>query len=238
MRHDRGVTAPAHSGRILVIEDDPSLQHALSTLLRRDGFDVEVAGRGAEVPGLWATHRPDLAILDLGLPDVNGFDLLRDLRAEHDVPVIVLSGRADESDRVLALELGADDYVVKPFLNRELVARIRVRLRRASEATEPSPPETGEALRIDPGSREVFVDGAPVALTAKEFDLLHHLASSPRQVFSREQLLQAVWDSASDWQQESTVTEHVHRLRQKVGSDRIVTVRGAGYRFEPAPPTT
>lgn len=219
---------------MLVVEDDRAIQRALAELLRRDGFEVHGATRGDEVDDALSAFDPHLMILDLGLPDVNGFDLLRTVRAARELPIIVVSGREAESDRVLALELGADDYVVKPFLNRELVARIRARLRRRTEHLGAHRLLGDGGLRIDPASREVFLDGSSVALTAKEFDLLEHLASSPRQVFSRSQLLDAVWDSASDWQQESTITEHVHRLRQKLGAERIVTVRGAGYRFDPA----
>ena len=222
--------------RVLVVEDDRSIQYAVGELLRRDGFDVHAATCGADVDGALSGFDPHLVILDLGLPDVNGFDLLRDIRTRSELPIIVLSGRDAESDRVLALELGADDYVVKPFLNRELVARIRVRLRRSAlggSGGRAARTLGDHGLGIDPSSREVVLDGEVVPLTAKEFDLLEHLASSPRHVFSRAQLLEAVWHSASDWQHESTVTEHVHRLRQKLGDDRIVTVRGVGYRFDP-----
>ena len=225
---------------MLVVEDDRSLQRVLERLLRRDGLDVTTVGLGAElIPAVEALD-PGVIVLDLGLPDVNGFDLLRSLRLDHDIPVIVLSGRSDESDRVLALELGADDYVVKPFLNREFVARVRVRLRRPpGRPDRRAVRDADEGLQVDPRSREVVLDGETVALTAKEFDLLQYLMESPRQVFSRAQLLDAVWDSSAEWQAESTVTEHIHRLRQKVGGDRIVTVRGVGYRFDPvvAPPS-
>jgi DNA-binding response OmpR family regulator len=222
-----------HGSRVLIVEDDPSIQYALRELLHRDGFQVESSAEGAGVPGLLRDFEPHLVLLDLGLPDVNGFDLLRAVRHDHEVPIIVLSGREAESDRVLALELGADDYVVKPFLNRELVARIRVRLRRPKGSRDDQAGIGDDDLRIDSMSREVTLRGQPVLLTAKEFDLLHQMASAPRRVFSRQQLLAAVWDSSDEWQSDSTVTEHVHRLRQKVGADRIVTVRSVGYRFEP-----
>ena len=219
--------------RVLVVEDDPGVRRVLAELLCRDGLDVATVSTAAEVEPALGTFAPDVVVLDLGLPDANGFDVLRQVRSRHDVPVIVLSGRSDEADRVLALELGADDYVVKPFLTRELVARVRVRVRRPPAGRSPGPALGDTGLRIDTGSREVELDGARVDLTAREFDLLVFLASSPRQVFSRAQLLDAVWRSSPEWQGESTVTEHVHRLRQKVDGDRIVTIRGVGYRFDP-----
>lgn len=221
--------------RVLVVEDDPSMQRALTELLRRDGFAVHGVRTGGEAPDAVEQFVPDLVILDLGLPDMSGFDVLRALRATHQIPLVVLSGRADETDRVLALELGADDYVVKPFLNRELVARVRVRLRRppANVDQAVSAAVTADGLVVDTGAREVTLDGAGIELTAKEFDLLAYLVQSPRQVFSRGQLLGAVWQSSAEWQTEATITEHVHRLRQKLGADRIVTIRGVGYRFDP-----
>jgi DNA-binding response OmpR family regulator len=173
------------------------------------------------------------------LPGVDGLSILRQLRAAGDVPVILLTARADEIDRVLGLELGADDYVVKPFSPRELAARVRTVLRRVN-----APASDGRAmvdfgrLRIDPGTRDVTVDGAGVELTPKEFDLLYTLARSPRQVFSRRQLLAQVWDSAPEYQDSATVTVHVGRLRQKLEDNPdnprwITTVWGVGYRFEP-----
>ena len=224
---------------VLVVEDEAAIRDVLSRLLDRDGFAPRTCATGAEALSLLDVAGPEVVLLDLGLPDVNGFDLLRTIRSRSDAAVIVLSGRASESDRVLALELGADDYVVKPFLTRELVARIRAHLRRAA----PTPADRPDAglvvgdVRIDARTREVTVAGEAVALTAREFDLLHFLASSPRQVFSREQILEHAWGSSVAWQQDATVTEHVHRLRQKVGADRIATVRSVGYRFEPLVPS-
>jgi len=221
-------------GCVVVVEDDAAIRDVLCELLRRDGATVHACADGSSaLPTVGAVH-PDVVLLDLGLPDVNGFDLLRALRDVTAVPVIVLSGYASESDRVLALELGADDYVVKPFLARELVARVRAHRRRAAASVERvAEVVVAGDLRIDRASREVEVAGEPVVLTAREFDLLAHLAAAPRRVFSRDQLLTAVWASSGDWQQEATVTEHVHRLRQKLGAVRLATVRGVGYRFEP-----
>ncbi len=232
---------------VLLVEDEVGIRRVLTELLVRDGFRVADCSHGAEVPDHFVDDAPDLVILDLGLPDMSGFDVLARLREHTDVPVIVLSGWSDEGDRVRAFDAGADDYVVKPFLAREIVARVRARLRRpaARDAApdEDTPGDDGapgamsvgdDSLRIDARTRDVVLDGVHLTLTAKEFDLLHHLASAPRQVFSREQLLDAVWQSTGEWQADATVTEHVHRLRQKVGAERIATVRGVGYRFEPA----
>jgi len=174
------------------------------------------------------------------LPEIDGFSILGELRKREDIPVILLTARTEETDRVLGLELGADDYVVKPFSPRELAARVRTVLRRASRSEPPvmEPTITFDGLAIDTRSREVRVGGEPVDFTAKEFDLLAFLASSPRQVFSRGQLLEQVWDSSSDWQDASTVTVHVRRIRKKIEQDPdeprwISTVWGVGYRFEP-----
>lgn len=223
--------------RILVVEDDTGVQRVLTRLLEREGFLVTSLGAGRAALDQVSTIRPDLVVMDLGLPDINGFDLLRELLAVTETSIIVLSGRAEEADRVLALEMGADDYVVKPFLNREFVARVRARLRRPSGSSPPlvdrDPLIRDDDLTVDVAAREVRLADELLALTAKEFDLLQHLASSPRQVFTRSQLLECVWQSSGDWQGESTVTEHVRRLRQKVGEDRITTVRGVGYRFDP-----
>jgi two-component system phosphate regulon response regulator PhoB len=216
--------------RVLVVDDDVSMRRALTELLRREGFDVIGVATGAQAMAMASDC--SLIVLDVGLPDISGFDVLRSIRSHHDIPVIVLSGRTSESDRVLGLELGADDYVLKPFLPREVVARVRRRLRghRGGDGDEEM---VDGPLRIDLRSREVFLADDRLQLTAKEFDLLAHLASQPRRAISRSQLLSAVWESSPDWQSETTVTEHVRRLRTKVGADRIITVRGVGYRYEP-----
>jgi len=176
-------------------------------------------------------------VLDVMLPKIDGFSLLSRLRRDGDIPVVLLTARTEESDRVLGLGLGADDYVVKPFSPRELVARVRSVLRRARPSA-PSPRIEYEGLVVDGATREVLVNGAAVSLTPKEFDLLAFLAGSPRHVFSRGQLLEQVWDSSGEFQDPSTVTVHVRRLRQKIEDDpddprRITTVWGVGYRFEP-----
>jgi DNA-binding response OmpR family regulator len=227
------------AGTVLVVDDEPMVREVVARYLELDGFGVHEAADGTEAVGWLAAHRPDLVVLDLMLPGTDGLTILRQLRASGDVPVILLTARAEEVDRVLGLELGADDYVVKPFSARELVARVRSVLRRAT----PKLSQDGDAvldfgdLRIELLSREVTVDRRRVELTPKEFDLLAVLARSPRQVFSRRQLLAQVWDSAPEYQDAATVTVHVGRLRQKLERDPenprwITTLWGVGYRFE------
>jgi two-component system, OmpR family, phosphate regulon response regulator PhoB len=223
---------------ILVVDDDIDLVDIVRSALEREGFAVDDAGDGETALGKIADDAPELVVLDLGLPKVRGLDVLRQVRIDSAVPVIVLSGQADEASRVVGLELGADDYVVKPFSPRELVARVRSVLRR-SHGAEPSPRLALGALALDLTTREVRLRGESVELRRREFDLLAFLCSSPRQVFTREQLLRHVWDSEPEWQGAGTVSEHIHRLRAKIEDDpghprRLLTVRGVGYRFVPA----
>lgn len=227
--------------RILVVDDDQRVRTMVSWQLEADGFAVTEASDGTAALDQIERNRPDLVVLDLSLPDVGGLDVLRRVReadgAATPLPVIVLSGRSGETDRIIGLDLGADDYLVKPFSPGELAARVRSVLRRARPSAAPARPASG--LWVDEASRDVTLNGCPVELTAKEFDLLAFLVRHPRQVFTRAQLLQHVWGSAKGWQGEATVTEHVHRLRQKLGScgdNRTIvqTVRGVGYRMESA----
>jgi DNA-binding response OmpR family regulator len=226
---------------VLVVDDEPLVREIVAGYLARDGMEVHEAEDGCAALAWLATNRPDLVVLDVMLPEVDGLSVLRHLRQEGDIPVILLTARSEEIDRVVGLELGADDYVVKPFSPRELVARAKTVLRRTMR-----PAVNGHAvgrldfgpLVVDVGSREVLLDGVAVQLTPKEFDLLLTLARSPRQVFSRAQLLDVVWASSPDYQDPATVTVHVGRLRQKLEADAevprwITTVRGIGYRFEP-----
>ena len=222
---------------VLIVDDEPMVREVVGRYLRRDGFEVTTAADGAEALELISSEGPDMVVLDLMLPRVNGLVVLDELRQTSDVPVILLTARGDEGDRVLGLELGADDYVTKPFSARELTARVRTVLRRS--APPPDPPGDSMAfgpLTIDPRSRRVSLAGAAVELTRREFELLAFLARSPGQVFSRTQLLDHVWDSAPEWQDPSTVTVHVRRIRTKLGggagTPRIETVWGVGYRFE------
>jgi DNA-binding response OmpR family regulator len=225
--------------KVLVVDDEPTVREVVVGYLRRDGHDVSEAGDGTTALELLDAEPPDLLVLDMMLPGVNGLDVLRRVRAVSDIPVIMLTARAEESDRVSGLELGADDYVVKPFSPRELAARVNGVLRRTSGRQTPSPtPMVFGPLTIDPLSREVILDGRTIEMTPKEFDVLAFLAASPRQVFSRAQLLESVWQSSPDWQDPATVTVHVRRIRNKIEADPehprwISTVWGVGYRFEP-----
>ncbi len=225
--------------KVLVVDDEPTVREVVAGYLRRDGHDVSEAGDGTTALELLDAEPPDLVVLDMMLPGVNGLDVLRRVRAVSDIPVIMLTARAEESDRVSGLELGADDYVVKPFSPRELAARVNGVLRRTNgrQADLPSP-IVYDGLTIDPMSREVVLDGKIVEMTPKEFDVLAFLAASPRQVFSRAQLLESVWQSSPEWQDPATVTVHVRRIRNKIEADPehprwISTVWGVGYRFEP-----
>ncbi len=221
----------------MVVDDEPTVREVVAQYLEREGFEVRSLDRGDQVVAAVAEFLPDLIVLDIMLPGASGLDVLRDVGAAR-IPVILLTARVEEADRVLGLELGADDYVTKPFSPRELAARVRTVLRRAQPATDaPDTIDLGE-LRIDVRAREVFVRGANVQFTAKEFDLLTFLALSPRQVFSRAQLLRSVWDSSPEYQDPATVTVHVRRIRNKIETDPesprwIATVWGVGYRFEP-----
>jgi DNA-binding response OmpR family regulator len=225
--------------KVLVVDDEPTVREVVASYLRRDGHDVAEAGDGHTALELLESDPPDLLVLDMMLPGVNGLDILRRVRAAGSIPVIMLTARAEESDRVAGLELGADDYVVKPFSPRELAARVNGVLRRTSgRVDEPPASLSFEGLDIDPLSREVKMGDKIVDMTPKEFEVLQFLATSPRQVFSRAQLLESVWQSSPEWQDPATVTVHVRRIRNKIESDPenprwITTVWGVGYRFEP-----
>ncbi len=234
------------SRRVLVVDDDEGVRTGVTWALEADGFIVQAVEDGLEALEVLEASRPALIVLDLSLPGVGGLDILRRLRRREDearcarLPIIVLSGRDGETDRIIGLDLGADDYLVKPFSPGELAARARSVLRRSNEYSPvPSGPfvPSGDGVEIDAGAREVWVDGVPVELAAKEFDLLAYFVDHPRRACTREELLDAVWESQAGWQTTATVTEHVYRLRQKVESDarrpqRLVTVRAVGYRWE------
>lgn len=230
---------PSLTGRrVLVVDDEKTVRQVLAAYLDRGGFRVGEATTGSEALDLIQDWRPDLVLLDLMLPEIDGLSVLSEIRRESSVPVILLTALTDEADRVLGLEMGADDYVVKPFSPREVTARVKAVLKRISEPPSFADRMTFDGLEIDGATREVRVGGRSLDLTPKEFDLLAFLASSPRQVFSRGQLLKQVWDSSSEWQDPSTVTVHVRRVRQKIEPDPddpswILTVWGVGYRFEP-----
>ncbi|HUH15908.1 MAG TPA: response regulator transcription factor [Gaiellaceae bacterium] len=222
---------------VLVVEDEESITAPLTAALAREGFDAAVAATAAEALELARSLRPDIVLLDLMLPDGSGLDVCRELRRTSSVPIIVVTARGDEADRVVGLELGADDYVVKPFSARELVARIRAVLRRSegpSERAGEEPVRAG-ALVVDPGGRTASLAGAELELSRKEFDVLHLLAREQGKVVTRERLLEEVWDT--NWfGSTKTLDVHVSALRRKLGDDPadprfIHTVRGVGFRL-------
>jgi DNA-binding response OmpR family regulator len=227
--------------RILVVEDDPSILRGMDLNLAMEGYKVRTAADGEEGLRLARAERPDLLIVDLMLPRLGGMELIRELRKEDpDVPILILSAKGHESDKVAGLALGADDYVVKPFGLKELLARIDAALRRRRARGEAGPARQVRrfgAVAIDLGERRVSVDGSPVEMTAREYDLLAFLSAHPGRVFSREQLTRAVWGSMYIGT-ERTVDNFIARLRTHLGDDadrprHLETVRGVGYRFNP-----
>jgi two-component system alkaline phosphatase synthesis response regulator PhoP len=224
------------SSQILVVDDEPTILHTVQAYLEREGFIVHTAPDGLAALKAARAFRPDLIVLDIMLPGMDGLEVLRRLRRESDVYVLMLTARADETDKIVGLTVGADDYLTKPFSPRELVARVKAILRRGRDTGLGEPTLTFASMRIEPDARRVWKDEAPVDLTPIEFDLLHVLARHPGRVLSREQLIEQVWgyDYYGD---ERVVDVHVGRLRKKVEDDPanpklIVTVRGVGYRFE------
>jgi len=231
---------------ILVVEDEPSIAEIVSLYLDRAGYEVTTAADGAEALRVLEGQQPELIVLDLMLPKVDGLEITRSVRARSEVPIIMLTARSSETDRIAGLEMGADDYVVKPFSPQELVSRVRAVLRRSrssSGATSNGQLPAGEeplvfdGLDIDPNSRTVSIDGESRALTAKEFELLLLLARHPRRVFTRDELLSLVW-GFTDYIDPNTITVHVRRLREKIEEDpsnprHIKTAWGVGYSFEP-----
>ena len=217
---------------VLVVEDDDAIAEPLLIGLRRHGYCVTRASRGEEALSSDALTDADLILLDLNLPDLDGYEVCRRLRATTDVPLIIVSARGDELDRVLGLNVGADDYVVKPFSFRELLARMEAVLRRTARAAVPTaePDPSGGRVSVDHRARVVTVDGHVVGLTGKEFDLLAFLASEPGVVRTRREILEAVWQT--QWHGSSrTVDVHVSSLRQKLGDPALIeTVRGVGFR--------
>lgn len=228
-----------NDARVLVVEDEPSIREVVSLYLRRAGYQVTVVEDGQAALESLTSQVPDLVVLDLMLPKVDGLEITRWLRERGDTPIIMLTARREERDRIAGLEMGADDYVVKPFSPQELVSRVRAVLRRTKGAMAGSAerPLIYNDLHIDPQTRLVTVGGKEKALTVKEFDLLWTMARHPRQVFTRDQLLDLVW-GLTEYIDPSTVTVHVRRLREKIEPDpgkphHIQTVWGVGYRFEP-----
>ena len=221
---------------IVIVEDDPNIADLVELYLRRDGYRAYQADTGERALEVIAERRPKLVLLDVGLPgELDGLDVCRAVRAESDVPIVFLTARDDEVDRVLGLELGADDYVTKPFSPRELVARVKAILRRSegtSTGDRPAPIDLGWEIVVDPARREVTVDGEPVAIATREFDLLHYLADHRGLALSRQQLLDGVWGEG--WVgDDRTVDVHVRQLRKKLGDAlNLETVWGVGYRLD------
>ncbi len=228
---------------MLVVDDDETVSDVVRRYLERDGLTVESIGDGVTALERALADPPELVVLDLMLPGVSGLDVCRRLRAVSSVPIVMLTALGEESDRVLGLELGADDYVTKPFSPRELSLRVQSVLRRSREAAaRPDPPapvlRDGD-LVVDAGARVATVGGVPLLLTVREFDLLAFLLANPRRAFTRAQLLDRVWGWT--FGDQSTVTVHVRRLRDKLepgatGPRRVVTVWGVGYRYDPVEP--
>jgi len=223
--------------RILIVEDEPTVAEVVDRYLRRDGYDVSVAHDGIQAMEAYDRVQPDLVVLDVMLPGLDGMEVCRQIRSRATTPIIMLTARGDEVDKLVGLQIGADDYVTKPFSPRELAARVKAVLRRSSAV-----PQDGDALRFNglriSGRTRTVQDGRGViTLTAREFDLLFFLARHAGQVFSREQLLDNVWDFEFPGDS-STVTVHMRRLRSKVETDpsrprHLKTVWGVGYKFEP-----
>ncbi len=222
---------------VLVVDDEPIVREVVVRYLQREGYTTLEASDGELARIMLEGQKPDLVVLDVMLPGTDGLELCRWIRSRSELPVILLTARGEEADRIVGLELGADDYVTKPFSPRELAARVRTVLRRATPVVETDERLAFEGLELDAGTREVRKEGEELKLTAKEFDLLWFLASNPRKVFSRDQLMSRVWgyEAALDT---GTVTVHVRRLREKI-EDRpshprfLQTVWGVGYRFAP-----
>lgn len=232
------MTAQAQATTILVVEDEPKLARLLADYLRAAAFEPVLIGRGDQALAAIAEHRPALVLLDLNLPGMDGIEVCRELRRQSDLPVVMVTARVEEIDRLLGLELGADDYICKPFSPREVVARVRAVLRRTDPGRDGGSPDP--LLEIDAESRRVVVGGRPVSLTAVEFGLLSALAERPGRVFSRAELLDRIYD---DWRDVSdrAVDSHVKNLRRKLddalpGRSLIHSVYGVGYRYEPEPP--
>jgi DNA-binding response OmpR family regulator len=228
----------AMSARVLVVDDEPMVRDVLTRYLEQAGYEVRTAGDGQEALDEFVARTPDIVLLDLMLPRVDGLDVFKRMRSAAGTPVIMLTARGEETDRVVGLEIGADDYITKPFSPREVLARTRAVLRRAGIGrAEPDGVEIVHGdLRIDPRRREVSLRGDLLHFTRKEFDLLATLAAAPGTVFTRTRLLEDVWDFA--WGDPSTVTVHVRRIREKIEPDpstprHLVTVWGVGYRFDP-----
>lgn len=224
--------------RILIVDDEETIREVVRRYLEREGYSVKEAADGFEALELIRSISPDLIILDLMLPGIDGLSLTQHIRQDRQIPILMLTAKGEANDRIRGLDIGADDYMAKPFSPQEVVSRVRAILRRTKKETETG---IGRALifgdlTIDPASRMVSIEGDAVTLTAKEFDLIYFFARNPKQVFSRLQLLEHVWGDEL-YTDPSTVTVHIRRLREKIESDPskpkyLLTVWGIGYKFE------
>jgi DNA-binding response OmpR family regulator len=231
------VNAGEPRGSVLVVDDEPTIGEVVSRYLQRAGYETRVAGDGVEALRLAGDRRPDLVVLDLMLPGMDGLEVLRRLRERDRMSVILLTAKGEASDRVIGLRLGADDYVVKPFSPAELVARVDAVLRRVASSPTLEEPISFDGVELDPVARRVTVRGEEAQLTVREYDLLLFFMRHPGQAFSRDQLMHSVWQY-SFYTDTSTVTVHMRRLREKIEEDAskprwLQTVWGVGYRFQP-----
>jgi DNA-binding response OmpR family regulator len=221
---------------VLIVDDDPKIRELLSLYVERDGHRVMLAADGTRALAQAQLQRPDLVLLDIMLPGIDGFEVCRTLRESSDVPILLLTARSGDSDKVIGLDLGADDYVVKPFSPRELMARVRVQLRRHRKRSGDEPVLAAAGLVLDPNAVEVELDGVTIEVTPSEFRLLHTLMRRPGRVFSRDELIDAIHGDESSGIIDRTIDVHLGRLRRKLGDDAadprfIATVRTIGYKF-------
>jgi DNA-binding response OmpR family regulator len=231
--------SPPPEARVLVVDDEPNIVDVITMALRFQGFAVESAATGAGALAAVSEFRPDLIVLDVMLPDGDGFDFCRELRADQalrGVPILFLTARSQEIDKVLGLEIGGDDYITKPFSPRELLARVKAHLRRGAPGAGGPPPKQAGPLAIDTTSHRVTLHGEPISLTATEYKLLEFFFSGPGRVYSREQLLRAIWGDSTHVTPRN-VDVHIRRLRERIEEEPenpkwIQTVRGFGYRFD------
>jgi DNA-binding response OmpR family regulator len=230
------ILSTADMATVLIVDDDPKIRELLRLYVEREGHRAAFAADGPEALAVAGQSRPDLVLLDVMLPGLDGFEVCRQLREVSDVPVVVLTARSGDSDKVVGLDIGADDYIVKPFSPRELMARVRVQLRRRRPASEDEPVLVADGLTLDPSAVEVTLDGGPVSITPAEFRILHTLMRRPGRVFSRDELIDALHGDDDPGIIDRTIDVHLGRLRRKLGDDAaaprfIGTVRTMGYKF-------
>jgi DNA-binding response OmpR family regulator len=239
IRHPIVILSTASMATVLIVDDDPKIRELLRLYVEREGHRAEFAADGPQALAVAGQSRPDLVLLDVMLPGLDGFEVCRQLRDVSDVPVVLLTARSGDSDKVVGLDIGADDYIVKPFSPRELMARVRVQLRRRRPPSEDEPVLTADGLMLDPNAAVVSLDGRPISVTPAEFRILHTLMRRPGRVFTRDELIDALHGSDDPGIIDRTIDVHLGRLRRKLGDDAaaprfIGTVRTMGYKFVPA----